>query len=66
MCKCLFQELAERYAPVVCFSVEQVEEALEYVRGQAVKRGKGNRTYRETCVATLELQLPRDARQVRE
>ncbi|XP_046880284.1 NEDD8 ultimate buster 1 isoform X2 [Hypomesus transpacificus] len=56
------KELAERYAPVVCFSVEQVEEALEYVRGQAVKRGKGNRTYRETCVATLELQLPRDAR----
>ena len=60
------QELAERYAPVVCFSVEEVEEALENIRGQAVKKGMGNRTYRETCVATLELLLPRDARKVRE
>ncbi|XP_067107724.1 NEDD8 ultimate buster 1 [Osmerus mordax] len=56
------KELAERYAPVVCFSVEEVEEALENIRGLAVKKGMGNRTYRETCVATLELLLPRDAR----
>ncbi|KAM4606508.1 NEDD8 ultimate buster 1 isoform 2-T2 [Polymixia lowei] len=56
------QELAERYAPVVSFSVSEVEGALESIRAQAVRRGKGNRTFRETCVATLELLLPRDGK----
>uniref|UniRef100_A0A3Q2EHN2 Negative regulator of ubiquitin like proteins 1 n=1 Tax=Cyprinodon variegatus TaxID=28743 RepID=A0A3Q2EHN2_CYPVA len=36
--------------------------ALESIRAQAVERGKGNRTFRETSVATLELLLPRDAK----
>ncbi|XP_039983001.1 NEDD8 ultimate buster 1 isoform X1 [Xiphias gladius] len=56
------QELAERYAPLVLLSVSEVGGALESIRVQTVKRGKGNKTYRETNVATLELLLPRDSR----
>ncbi|MED6249150.1 hypothetical protein ATANTOWER_010028 [Ataeniobius toweri] len=56
------QELAQRYAPFLNLSVAEVGGALESIRTQAVKRGKGNRTFRETSVATLELLLPRDAK----
>ncbi|KAM3593877.1 uncharacterized protein V6R79_024255 [Siganus canaliculatus] len=56
------QELAERYALLLQLPPEQVGGALESIRIQAVKRGKGNKTFRETSVATLELLLPRDAR----
>ncbi|KAL1006414.1 hypothetical protein UPYG_G00072070 [Umbra pygmaea] len=56
------QELARNYAPIVSFSVPDVSSALESIRCQAVKRGMGNKTYRETCVATLELLLPKDGR----
>lgn len=62
----LYQELAERYAPLLCLSVSEVGGALESIRVQAVKRGKGNRTFRETQVATLELLLPRDCSRVGE
>ncbi|MEQ2215860.1 hypothetical protein XENOCAPTIV_006994, partial [Xenoophorus captivus] len=58
------QELAQRYAPFLNLSVTEVGGALESIRAQAVKRGKGNRTFRETSVATLELLLPRDAKKV--
>ncbi|KAF7214482.1 transcript variant X1, partial [Nothobranchius furzeri] len=54
------QELAERYAPLLRLPVVVVGGALESIRGQAVKRGKGNKTFRETSVATLELLLPRE------
>lgn len=56
------RELAERYSPIVGFTVEEVEGTLGSIRGQAVKKGKGNKTYRETGVATLELVLPRNAK----
>nr|XP_043907742.1 NEDD8 ultimate buster 1 [Solea senegalensis] len=56
------QELVERYAPLLCLSVSEVGGALESIRIQAVRRGKGNKTYRETHVATLELLLPRESR----
>ncbi|XP_076014407.1 NEDD8 ultimate buster 1 [Genypterus blacodes] len=56
------QELAERYAPVVCLSSLEVGGALESIRALAVKRGKGNTMYRETRVATLELLLPRQSK----
>ncbi|XP_041816924.1 NEDD8 ultimate buster 1 [Chelmon rostratus] len=56
------QELAERYAPLLCLSVLEVGGALESIRVQAVNRGRGNKTFRETNVATLELLLPRDSR----
>ncbi|KAG7267218.1 hypothetical protein CRUP_004559, partial [Coryphaenoides rupestris] len=38
----------------------QVGSALESIRSQAVRRGQGNKTFKETSVATLELLLPRD------
>ncbi|XP_019897391.2 NEDD8 ultimate buster 1 isoform X2 [Esox lucius] len=43
-------------------AVAEVASALESIRSQAVKRGMGNKTYRETCVATLELLLPKEGR----
>ncbi|KAM6953451.1 NEDD8 ultimate buster 1 [Aplochiton taeniatus] len=55
------QELSQRYAPVVCFSVSEVGGALESIRSLAVNRGRGNKTYRDTRVATVELLLPKDA-----
>ncbi|XP_042371510.1 NEDD8 ultimate buster 1 [Plectropomus leopardus] len=55
------QELAERYAPPLGLPTPQVEDALESIRQQAVHRGTGNRTFRETNVASLELLLPRDS-----
>uniref|UniRef100_A0A3B4F247 Negative regulator of ubiquitin like proteins 1 n=1 Tax=Pundamilia nyererei TaxID=303518 RepID=A0A3B4F247_9CICH len=58
------QELAERYAPLLRLPVSEVGGALESIRAQAVKRGRGNQTFRETSVATLELLLPRDAKKV--
>ncbi|KAI3355564.1 hypothetical protein L3Q82_018391, partial [Scortum barcoo] len=56
------QELAERYALLLALPVSEVGGALESIRAQAVKRGKGNKTFRETNVATLELLLPRDSK----
>uniref|UniRef100_A0AAX7UH13 UBA domain-containing protein n=1 Tax=Astatotilapia calliptera TaxID=8154 RepID=A0AAX7UH13_ASTCA len=56
------QELAERYAHLLRLPVSEVGGALESIRAQAVKRGRGNQTFRETSVATLELLLPRDAK----
>ncbi|XP_060919996.1 NEDD8 ultimate buster 1 [Labrus mixtus] len=56
------QELAERYAPLVCLPVQEVGGALEAIRAQAVRRGKGNKTFKETSMATLELLLPRDSK----
>lgn len=58
------QQLAVNYAAIVCFSVSEVASALESIRSQAVKRGMGNKTYRETFVATLELLLPKDGKKV--
>ncbi|KAG9347788.1 hypothetical protein JZ751_003803 [Albula glossodonta] len=54
------KELADNYASRLSFTVSDVESALETIRSQAVKRGEGNNTYKETCVATLELILPKD------
>ncbi|XP_035269239.1 NEDD8 ultimate buster 1-like [Anguilla anguilla] len=53
------KELASTYASLLGFSVSDVESALVSVRSQAVKRGAGNNAYKETCVATLELNLPK-------
>uniref|UniRef100_A0A3Q3XAP0 UBA domain-containing protein n=1 Tax=Mola mola TaxID=94237 RepID=A0A3Q3XAP0_MOLML len=58
------QELAERYALLLGLPAWEVGGALESIRAQAVKRGKGNKTFRETSVATLELLLPRDSKKV--
>ncbi|XP_061094703.1 NEDD8 ultimate buster 1 [Conger conger] len=57
------KELASSYAPLLGFSISVVESALEIIRSQAVKRGEGNSTYKQTCVATLELNLPKEFRE---
>lgn len=56
------QDLSEQYAPLLGLSAAEVGGALESIRAQAVNRGKGNQTFRETSVASLELLLPRDAK----
>ncbi|CAN9506214.1 unnamed protein product [Ophioblennius macclurei] len=56
------QELAKRYATLLALPPSEVGGALELIRLQAVRRGKGNRMFRETSVATLELLLPRGSR----
>ncbi|XP_029955064.1 NEDD8 ultimate buster 1 [Salarias fasciatus] len=56
------QELSQRYAALLALPPPEVSAALESVRVQAVRRGKGNRAFRETSVATLELLLPRGSR----
>eukprot|EP00064_Thunnus_orientalis_P024745 superscaffoldBa00011107_g25054 len=59
------QELAERYAPLLCLPGLEVGGALETIRAQSVRRGNRNKKFRETNVATLELLLPRDSKKVR-
>uniref|UniRef100_A0A8C4ZJI3 Negative regulator of ubiquitin-like proteins 1 n=1 Tax=Gadus morhua TaxID=8049 RepID=A0A8C4ZJI3_GADMO len=62
--KTQMQDLAEGYAPMVGFAVSEVGSVLEAIRAQTVKRGQGNKAFKETCVATLELMLPRDGKKV--
>lgn len=57
------QELAERYAPLLRLPAAALAGALEAVRLQALRRGRGNATFRETQVATLELLLPRGCKE---
>ena len=49
---------------MVGFSVSEVGSVLEAIRAQTVKRSQGNKAFKETCVATLELLLPRDGKKV--
>lgn len=58
------QELAERYGPLLHLPAAALGGALETVRLQALRRGRGNATFRETQVATLELLLPRGCKEV--
>lgn len=58
------QELAERYSPLLRLPAAALGGALETVRLQALRRGRGNATFRETQVATLELLLPRGCQEV--
>uniref|UniRef100_A0A8C6TCA2 Negative regulator of ubiquitin-like proteins 1 n=1 Tax=Neogobius melanostomus TaxID=47308 RepID=A0A8C6TCA2_9GOBI len=58
-------DLSEQYAPLLGLSVSEVGGALELIRAQAVNRGKGNQTFRETNVASLELLLPRDSKKTK-
>ncbi|KAK5849537.1 hypothetical protein PBY51_013865 [Eleginops maclovinus] len=56
------QDLAEQIAPPLCLGVQEVGSALEGIRLQAVNRWRGNQTFRETSVASVELLLPRDSK----
>lgn len=55
------QELSGRYGPVTGFAVDVVRSALEMIQSDAVMKGEGNKEYKETSVATLELLLPKEA-----
>ncbi|XP_057179171.1 NEDD8 ultimate buster 1 [Triplophysa rosa] len=54
------QDLADRYASVTGFAVDVVRSALEIIQSEAVMKGEGNKEYKETSVATLELHLPKE------
>lgn len=60
----LLQELATQCTSALGFPESEVEAALESIRLQAVKRLSGNSMYKETCVATLELILPKTLKKV--
>ncbi|TRY55329.1 hypothetical protein DNTS_009036 [Danionella cerebrum] len=52
------KELADRLTAVVGFPVEVVAESLERIRSDSTCKDKGNKEFKETSVATLELHLP--------
>ncbi|ROI48968.1 NEDD8 ultimate buster 1 [Anabarilius grahami] len=54
------QELALKYAPVTGFSVEDVMLSLETIRSDTSRKDEGNKQFKETSVATLELHLPKE------
>ncbi|XP_007233945.3 NEDD8 ultimate buster 1 [Astyanax mexicanus] len=56
------QELAVKYSQEVGFPLNDVANALEEIRSQAIKRGRSNIAYRETNIATIELFLPKDVK----
>lgn len=56
------QVLAEQFSPLLGLSAAELGGALESIRAQAVNRGKGNQTFRETSVASIELLLPRESK----
>lgn len=58
------QELALKYAPVTGFTVEDVMSSLETIRSDTSRKDEGNKQFKETSVATLELHLPREEGEV--
>lgn len=54
------QELAEKYASVIQFPVEEVTSALESIRTDTSQKDEGNKEFKETSVATLVLHLPKE------
>ncbi|KAI5106506.1 NEDD8 ultimate buster 1 isoform X2 [Silurus meridionalis] len=53
------QELAVKYSQVLGFPQPDMETALEEIRLQAVRRGSGNKTFKETNIANLDFILPK-------
>nr|NP_001107052.1 NEDD8 ultimate buster 1 [Danio rerio]AAI54455.1 Zgc:171563 protein [Danio rerio] len=54
------QELAEKYASVIQFPVEEVTSALESIRTDTSQKDEGNKEFKQTAVATLVLHLPKE------
>ncbi|XP_067233808.1 NEDD8 ultimate buster 1 [Chanodichthys erythropterus] len=54
------EELALKYAPVTGFTVEDVMSSLETIRSDTSRKDEGNKQFKETSVATLELHLPKE------
>ncbi|XP_077075342.1 NEDD8 ultimate buster 1 isoform X2 [Siphateles boraxobius] len=54
------QELAVKYAHVTGFTVEEVMSSLESIRSDTSRKDEGNKEFKVTSVASLELHLPRE------
>ncbi|KAG1944424.1 NEDD8 ultimate buster 1 [Pimephales promelas] len=54
------QELAVKYSPVTGFTVEEVMSCLEIIRSDTSRKDEGNKEFKETSVASLELHLPKE------
>ncbi|XP_030624562.1 NEDD8 ultimate buster 1 [Chanos chanos] len=59
----VIQELAEKYSSCIGISVLEVVAVLEDIRLQALIKGRGNKQFKETSVATLEINLPRPSQE---
>lgn len=55
------RELAQKYVSVTEFSLEEVIFTLESIRADTSRKDEGNKQFKETAVASLELHLPRTA-----
>lgn len=52
-------ELAQKYVSVTEFTLEEVISTLESIRADASRKDEGNKEFKETAVASLELHLPK-------
>uniref|UniRef100_A0A673GW43 NEDD8 ultimate buster 1-like n=1 Tax=Sinocyclocheilus rhinocerous TaxID=307959 RepID=A0A673GW43_9TELE len=55
------RELAQKYVSATEFSLEEVIFTLESIRADTSRKDEGNKQFKETAVASLELHLPRTA-----
>ncbi|XP_016092346.1 NEDD8 ultimate buster 1 [Sinocyclocheilus grahami] len=54
-------ELAQKYVSATEFTLEEVISTLESIRADTSRKDEGNKQFKETAVASLELHLPRTA-----
>uniref|UniRef100_A0A672MJZ4 UBA domain-containing protein n=1 Tax=Sinocyclocheilus grahami TaxID=75366 RepID=A0A672MJZ4_SINGR len=55
------RELAQKYVSATEFTLEEVISTLESIRADTSRKDEGNKQFKETAVASLELHLPRTA-----
>lgn len=55
------QELAQKYVSATEFTLEEVISTLESIRADTSRKDEGNKQFKETAVASLELHLPKTA-----
>lgn len=55
------QELAQKYVSATEFTLEEVISTLESIRADTSRKDEGNKEFKETSVASLELHLPKTA-----
>uniref|UniRef100_A0A671NI83 NEDD8 ultimate buster 1-like n=1 Tax=Sinocyclocheilus anshuiensis TaxID=1608454 RepID=A0A671NI83_9TELE len=53
------RELAQKYVSSTEFTLEEVISTLESIRADTSRKDEGNKQFKETAVASLELHLPR-------
>ncbi|KAI2644225.1 NEDD8 ultimate buster 1 [Labeo rohita] len=55
------QELAHKYVAATEFTLEEVISTLESIRADTSRKDEGNKQFKETAVASLQLHLPKTA-----